>query len=160
MLQVVIDARKVRGHWKQKGTCISFSSDTEPVLFLFTRTIVNVFSRTRETLFTSFHISLASDSLARVGPSPRQPLGPCKCIENVSWYKNSEDTRSPSSTECIISLLHISMADRGARNPEGSLSWPCRYPRSLFLEGQVEGTTLMPSYSHTLSGTLPFPQID
>ena len=155
MLQVVIDARKVRTHWKQKGTCISFSSNTEPVLFLFTPTIVNEFSHTRETLFTSFDISFASDSLARVGLSPRQPLGPSKSIENVSWYNNSEDTRSPSSPKYIISLLHISMADRGARNLEGSLSWPCRYPRSLFLE-QIEGTTLMPSYSHTLSGTLPF----
>ena len=122
MLQVVIDARKVRGHWKQKGTCISFSSDTEPVLFLFTRTIVNVFSRTRETLFTSFHISLASDSLARVGPSPRQPLGPSKCIEMFCATTIQRIHVHLPLRSAITYLLHIAMADRKAMDLEGSLS--------------------------------------
>ncbi len=123
LLRVGIDAGKFQRYWKQKGTCISISSDSKPVLFLFTTTIVNKFSHTRETLFyLTFHISFASDSLARVGLSPRQPLGPSTCIENVSWYHNSEHPRSTSSPKCIISLLHIAMADRGARNLEGSLS--------------------------------------
>ncbi len=61
LLQVVIDARKFRGHWKQMGTCISFSSDTESVLFLFTTTFVNEFSRTRATRLRRLPIHTITD---------------------------------------------------------------------------------------------------
>lgn len=43
-----------------------------------------ILAHSGDPIYLTSHISLASDSLARVGLSPRQPLGPSKRIENVS----------------------------------------------------------------------------
>jgi hypothetical protein len=114
----------VSGTLETDGNMHSFSSDTESVLFLFTTTVVNEFSRTRETLFgyLTFYISLASHLLARVGFSPRQPLGPSKCIEMFCATTIQRIHVHLPLPSAITYLLHIAMADRKAMDLEGSLS--------------------------------------